>query len=191
MCFTITLEAGGLGFGATLYRRRKVRSSLPHGHVAWDSKSTLTVTLSRDLEHISRKSCNNSLKFFFSHKMASATKRFRNAVSFKPNRFMPLSQTTCRKQCLLYFELRGCIVSKKRRVLKARDMLTLAFSFAINPYLNLGALFWMLYAFTCGLLHEKFSSLFTKPGFLESRIDKAHFRRRNSFDKICFRRRSF
>lgn len=69
-----------------------------------------------DLEHISRQA-HNSVEFqknCFSHKMASATKRFRNAVSFKLNRFMPLSQTIYRKQCLSHFELRGCIVSKKK-----------------------------------------------------------------------------
>lgn len=121
-----------------------------HGQVVWDSKSTPTVTpvtLSMNLEHISGKPCNNSLKFFFSYKMASVTKRFRNAVSFKLNRFMPLSQTTCRKQCLLYFELKRLhCKQKKEEPSYARDMLTLAFSFA-KPVFEFGC----LHSECCGL----------------------------------------
>lgn len=95
------------------------------------------MTLSVELEHISRQAHNVVvfLKTWFSHKMASATKWFRNAVSFKMNRFMPLSQTIYRKQCLLHFELRGCIVSKKRKKPSyARDILTVAFNFAKPPF---------------------------------------------------------
>jgi len=53
--------------------------------------------LSLDLEYISRQVHNTAvLKTCFSHKMASAAKWVRNTVSFKPNRFMPLSQSNSR-----------------------------------------------------------------------------------------------
>lgn len=71
--------------------------------------------------------------------MASATKRFRNAVSFKLSRFMPLSQTPCRKQCHLYFELRSCIVSKKKKSLHMLETCWHWHLVLLHPYLNLGA----------------------------------------------------
>ena len=139
------------------------------------------MTLSVNLEHISRKPCNTvvCLKICFSHKMASATKRFGNALSFKLNRFMPLSQTIYRKQCLLHFELRGCVVSKKReKPSNARDMLTVAFSFAKPPF-EFGSLrseCWVLSP--VAFCTKSSAELFQKTWFLGSSTDKTHFRRR-------------
>lgn len=64
-----------------------------------------------DLKHISRKPCSTVvfLKMYFFHKMASSTEWFRNAVSFKLDRYMSLSQTIYRMQCLLHFELRAAL----------------------------------------------------------------------------------
>lgn len=166
--------------------RRRLWQYALCGHVVWNSKSTPTVTLSVNLDHISRKPCNTVvfLKICFSHKMASATKRFRNAVSFKLNRFMPLSQTIYRKQCLLHFELRGCIVSKKReKPLYARDMLTVAFSFAKLPF-ELGSLhseYWVLSP--VAFCTKSSAELFRKTQFLGSSADRTHFRRRPFWER--------
>lgn len=112
-------------------------------------------TLSMDLEHASRQAYNITvfLKTCFSQKMAYATKWYRNAGSFKLNRFMPLSQPIYRKQCLLHFELRGCIVSKNKKE-KSPCMLEICLWCHLilqSSHLNLEAFILHVNTFTCDL----------------------------------------
>lgn len=126
----------------------------------------------------SRQACNGNIAVFlktcFSHKTASATKRFRNTGSFKLDRFMPLSQPTYRKKYLLHFELRGCIVSKNKKE-KSPHMLEICLwchLILLNSHLNLEAFTLHVNAFTHDLLCEKLSRTFLESLALRSSTGK-------------------
>lgn len=88
---------------------------------------------------------------------------------------MPLSQTIYRKQCLLHFELRGCIVSKKKE--KSPHMLETCWQWRLvllSPHLNLEAFILNVECFHLWPSAQKAQqNLFGKPGSWEAAVLKS------------------